>query len=264
MAKTGIVLGGGGAKGAFSLGVLKQIIGDNVKPDVIYGSSVGALNAVCLSYLGIEGLEKFWREIRDRKDVMNFNFSSLFLRNSGVFNLDPLKAKIEAIIKNGKPTYHVYATVVSLNTGKIRYVHHTDENFVDFVVASCSIPGVFEPVNGYADGGIRENVPLKRAIKEDKVDNLHVILNNPIELSRDSNDRNWVQNSIRAFDVMYHDIIVNDLKLAEQRNTEDGRRKIKLFRYAPDTQPIDLFDFNKDKISKGIEKGMQVTRVVVG
>ncbi|HEU5102886.1 MAG TPA: patatin-like phospholipase family protein [Roseiflexaceae bacterium] len=75
-----IVMSGGGAKGAFEVGVLKYLIEvKGVRADIVCGASVGALNALKLaegpkgSTVPFQGLEQIWRGIRGDQDIFRFN-----------------------------------------------------------------------------------------------------------------------------------------------------------------------------------------------
>src|SRR6516165_1561423 len=66
---TALVLGGGGALGDFELGVLQYLYGYNIRPPIICGTSVGAINAAKLAEgeglpeegdRGFKGLQKIW------------------------------------------------------------------------------------------------------------------------------------------------------------------------------------------------------------
>lgn len=63
---TAIVLSGGGALGALQAGALRALIEAGIKPDLLVGTSIGAVNAACMAVYGfnLEGitrLEKTWK-----------------------------------------------------------------------------------------------------------------------------------------------------------------------------------------------------------
>lgn len=74
MAKIGLVLSGGGAKGAYQVGVVKALLEKNVAMDCIAGTSIGALNGSILASApdltaGFERLEKVWQRISEIKPL---------------------------------------------------------------------------------------------------------------------------------------------------------------------------------------------------
>lgn len=60
----GLCLSGGGAKGAYEIGVMKAIEEKNLSPNIksISGTSVGALNGTLFASVGAEEAEKLWKE----------------------------------------------------------------------------------------------------------------------------------------------------------------------------------------------------------
>ncbi len=61
--KLGLCLTGGGAKGAFQGGIIKGLYENNIIPDVLTGTSIGAINTYFMINGCYEELEKFWNEI---------------------------------------------------------------------------------------------------------------------------------------------------------------------------------------------------------
>lgn len=70
-----IVLSGGGARGDFEVGALRFLYDQNVRPDIICGTSVGAINGVKLAEgegapdQGLQGLEAIWLELQRNEDM---------------------------------------------------------------------------------------------------------------------------------------------------------------------------------------------------
>lgn len=71
----GIVLAGGGAKGSFEVGALRYLYDHGVRPNIICGTSVGAINAIKLaegegaSTQGLSGLESIWLGLNRNEDM---------------------------------------------------------------------------------------------------------------------------------------------------------------------------------------------------
>lgn len=71
---TGLVLSGGGAKGAYQVGVLEALLELNADIDMVAGASMGALNGAILACApslpeGVQRLKKLWRVLADRSPV---------------------------------------------------------------------------------------------------------------------------------------------------------------------------------------------------
>lgn len=80
-----VVLSGGGALGAYEVGVLRAIRGAGLEPAIVAGASVGALNAVCWVAAGLrtERLEDMWRRIEPA--TIGMRWSTLAGRAFGAF-----------------------------------------------------------------------------------------------------------------------------------------------------------------------------------
>src|ERR1700694_1492417 len=74
--RTAFVLSGGGSLGAVQVGMLQALCESGIKPDLLVGCSVGAVNAAwiagCPDHEGAQRLSEIWRRIR-RQDVFPIN-----------------------------------------------------------------------------------------------------------------------------------------------------------------------------------------------
>ena len=73
MSVNGLVLGGGGARGAYQIGVLMALNELGYKYNVVTGTSVGALNALLLGMNKFELLKEIWVNI-DFEQVIDHKF----------------------------------------------------------------------------------------------------------------------------------------------------------------------------------------------
>lgn len=256
--KLAIVLSGGGAKGSMQFGMLKYLCEQGIKPHAIYGTSVGSLNSAGYAFHGIEGLQKVWDSIKSRNSVFKFNFKSLLLLSSGLFNARPLRKLLEENNK-GTPQCNAYACKVNIETGDIKYTHCLDPDYTDSCVASASIPALIEDVDGWVDGGVREQTPLKQAIL-DGATKIIVILCNPLEKNPEvAKKSNWVKNLLRTTDLLAHEVFLNDIQscLYYNKTRIDGKREVQIDVYAPEKLVIDSLDFNQEKIQPAIAYGYE-------
>ncbi len=170
---TAFVLAGGGSLGAVQVGMLHALVAAGVRPDLVVGSSVGAINAAYFAGApdreGISHLEDIWAGLR-RTDIFPVTLSSLIgmLRRSGSL-VDPggLRRLLETHLAFGRIEeaslpLHVMATdlqgtSVRLSNGPV----------VEAVLASAAVPGIFPPVtiddHPLMDGAIAANTPLRMA-----------------------------------------------------------------------------------------------------
>jgi NTE family protein len=160
MFKIGLVLSGGAARGVAHLGIMKALEEAGIIPDVISGSSAGAIAGAFRAdgHSIPEILELF-----NNKRLYNFVRPSLptrgFLSLGGMENV--LKECIRArTFEELKIPLYVCAT--NFNTGKPEYFHEGE--LISRLVASASVPVMFTPAvigdQMYIDGGITDNLPL--------------------------------------------------------------------------------------------------------
>jgi NTE family protein len=165
----GYALGGGGARGFAHLGVLKALDESGLKPDIIIGTSAGALAGVFYAD-GFHPEEVY--ELFQKKEFLQFAELSLpnagFLKNSGLCNL--LKSNLRA-----KKFEQLKIPFTSVATDWVRgrtVIFSEGDNLVESVVASCSVPIIFQPqyIDGvaYVDGGVFKNFPVSLIRKECK------------------------------------------------------------------------------------------------
>lgn len=184
--KTAFVLSGGGAKGCFQVGVMKQLIKDQgILPDRIYGTSTGSLQASAYCHIGLDRLEQLWLGINSQSDIMSRNwlqYLSLGLFTMGEYNLNPLKKILETIAAEpGSPEIHcdTVITKVNLLDGQLKYCNYEDPDYLESVLASCSVPVINSPVNNCVDGGVRCQIPIEAAVNAG-YDRIICIITNPV------------------------------------------------------------------------------------
>lgn len=84
MGKTGLVLSGGGAKGAYQVGVMKALRELNIPIDMLAGASIGALNGGILAsapnlYVGTERLEQVWTRLGEINPIQMREWTELLI-----------------------------------------------------------------------------------------------------------------------------------------------------------------------------------------
>jgi NTE family protein len=173
--KIGLALSGGAARGMAHLGVARALYERGIYPDIISGTSSGAIVGVFLA----DGFDpgNLCEMFAERK---LFEFVNLSLRKQGFLKAAGLRELIKNNIK-AKTIEELripfYASVTNMNTGLVEYWNKG--NIEDIVLASSSIPIVFTPVEMnnalYCDGGILDNLPVKPIINQcDKLIGVHV------------------------------------------------------------------------------------------
>ena len=171
-----LVLSGGGLKGLAHLGVLEALHERNLAPDLVIGSSMGALIAAAWA-TGMPLREMRARALKvRRKDVFAVAHSDMALRRMlapAVYRKEPLDNLIHSLV--GERTFRglkhrLLVNTVDLNSG-VQVLWGLpgldDVPVADAVFASCALPGILPPrrIRGryYVDGAVVENLPLRFA-----------------------------------------------------------------------------------------------------
>ncbi len=169
------VLPGGGALGAYQVGVIRALTLAGVAPDLLIGVSAGAVNASLFAWNqgpdGVRRIESVWRAIQ-RRDLIRFNPLRLALavagRRSSFLDNEPgrrfLRQQLGTRLLEHSPVPLVLVAT-DLATGRPVALQRGDATTA--VLASAAFPGVYPPVeiDGRAliDGGVVADVPLDLA-----------------------------------------------------------------------------------------------------
>lgn len=161
MAKIGLALSGGGARGIAHLGVIAALDEIGVQIDAVSGTSAGAImGAFCATNVPpkevleiIKSIKwlKFVRPAISKTGLLNVQkLESLFVRNLPVRSFQETSKKLT-----------VNATDIS--KGETRYFDHGE--LIPAILASCCMPVIFDPmvIDGvaYMDGGVLNNLPIE-------------------------------------------------------------------------------------------------------
>jgi NTE family protein len=158
--KIGIALSGGGARGIAHIGVLKALDEMGIKFSMISGTSAGSIVASLYAY-GYRP-DDIYELV---KDLTIFKSLRLSWTGNGILTLEALKELLKLKIPENNFSALKIPLVVAateMHQGRIHYFK--DGELIPAVMASCSIPAIFTPVdlNGklYADGGMIDNLPV--------------------------------------------------------------------------------------------------------
>ena len=163
--KIGLALGGGAARGFAHIGVIKALEAQGIVPDIIVGTSAGALVG-SLYASGLNGFEL--QKVALEMDVSQV--SDWSLPDRGVIKGEALQSFVNRIVGNRlleKLPRRFAAVATNLKTGEATIF--TSGNSGAAVRASSAVPGVFQPVqingNDYVDGGLVSPLPISIARK---------------------------------------------------------------------------------------------------
>lgn len=173
---TAFVLSGGASEGAVQVGMLRALSDAGVEPDLVVGSSVGAINGAVVAGTpgprGVDQLEGIWRGIR-RRDVFPVTPLTGLLgflgRRDHLVRNHALKRLIRSNTGFSRLQDYPTSLVVlgtEIRTG--REIAMDSGPTVRSLLASAAIPGVFPPVrigeHMLVDGGVGNNTPVSHAV----------------------------------------------------------------------------------------------------
>lgn len=201
-------LAGGGSNGAWQAGNIYQRWENRERPDVVAGTSVGALNGIMVATGQIEAMKNLWHDISDkkvRKKRTNVGIGFDFLLHKmgldkpvlAKWSNNPLKKMVKQVITGTVTLIPYYASVVRVGDGEPdQYISieipagtlinaDNADHYVNIIVASTAIPIVFDPVwiydDMYFDGGVHHSSPIYTAIREKDITNMLAICCQPLE-----------------------------------------------------------------------------------
>jgi NTE family protein len=288
-----LVLGGGGAKGAYEAGALYHFVGERkIHYDIITGTSVGALNGTLLAQFpkGREGeaaeeLKKLWFSLDTPMIYRKWYWGLLWFLpifwKPSAFTSAPLrklvyeKLRVRDVKDSGKKL-RVGAT--SLTTGERRIWTEESADLAEGVLASSAFPGGFEPVVSggevYLDDGLREITPIGEAVSAGAT-RVDVISLDTERLRTGFVEGSVIKGAPRVLEAMLHEIDVWDYKGAELYNDiielacllpadkipkrildkVAGKQKIQMTSLRPQLELGNPLDFSPAAIRVNFERG---------
>jgi NTE family protein len=189
------VLSRGGNLGALQVGMLQALVECGVRPKMIVGTSVGAINGAFLaSHPGMPGMAEistFWSSLR-RRDVLGVRAAALIgglLAHRGyLFDSTPMRRVLESFVSFTRlEDAPVRLAVVATDLATLEPAVLETGDVMTALLASCAIPRVLPPVEigsrVLADGAASADVPLTEAIFLG-ARNLYVLPTAPLQVQR--------------------------------------------------------------------------------
>lgn len=176
------VFTGGGSSGPLQAGAVRALLGSGIVPDMVVGTSAGALNAVFLAAHGptlevYDRLAQAWTGATKAKAMPGGYFAALrrlLFRKDSLFDSSGLRAMLETELPPSVRTFGdlkipCYITASDLRSRRLFLFGEDPAGpVIDAALASSAIPGVYPPVDYHGlqlvDGGVVDNVPASVAM----------------------------------------------------------------------------------------------------
>ncbi|MCL2327862.1 MAG: patatin-like phospholipase family protein [Bacteroidetes bacterium] len=242
----GFSLSGGGARGVVQLGIMQALYEAGIRPTIIAGTSMGAINGLFLAagYTPKETYEILLKNF-DRKAIPYWRGV-----RKGFQNLIQIFQKYIDVTCFEDLDIPLYVSATNLNTGKNELASQGNLLF-DYVIASASIPIIFPPriinKHHYVDGGASNNFPTRVLVgKCDKIIGIHV--NHIAEM----NDfRNMFAIVERIYRIAIHSAIADRFDLCDFCIDPEEIMKYSMFDFDKMTEIYKLgYRLGKDFLSK--------------
>jgi NTE family protein len=175
--RTAFVLSGGCSLGAIQVGMLRALYRSGVVPDLLVGTSAGALNAGFIAsrpptVATTEQLADVWCRLR-REQIFPFSPRALLVGLAGRRDHLVPGAPLRRLVQQHVEFADIGDAAIPLHVVAFDVNEHVEVLLsagpaVDAISAAASIPGVFPPVHvdgrSLVDGGVANNTPLSHAI----------------------------------------------------------------------------------------------------
>ena len=192
--KIGLVLAGGGARGAYQIGVWKGLkeIGIDKYISVVSGTSIGALNAVLFCQGNLDIAEEIWCNISNdkilpadqleliKKGILltigskNLNLIKKYIPKAiedgdisrdGLLDIINSSIELNSINRNKKTCYATCTEIPKIEAKYFKLNNYNEEGIKKILLATSALPLVYgsEDIEGrrYLDGGIVDNLPIQ-------------------------------------------------------------------------------------------------------
>jgi NTE family protein len=162
----GLALGGGAARGFAHIGVLRTLLKHGIVPDVIVGTSIGAVVGGLHAAGRLDTLEEWGRSLQGMRNILGY--LDIRLNGSGLIGGEKLATRLEEAV--GQTLIEDLPIKFASVATEVRTGHEiwlTRGRVVDAMRASYALPGIFSPVligdRWLVDGALVNPVPVSAA-----------------------------------------------------------------------------------------------------
>ena len=281
--KKALVLSGGGAKGAWSGGVIEYLVKEQKKEwDLVIGTSTGSLLSPLASIGEVDRLKTAYTTVTNKSifNIAPFNKKGkvrllnalwrVMNKKSSLGEANNLKKKIKEIItekdynrirKEGKEAIAVVSNMTKFQSEYKSTKTETYDSFCEWMLCSSSVPLLFEVQNNdgcqYLDGGVLNTVPIQEAINLGATEIDVIILS--AEVKQDYDDmENMFDVVMRTIDFMNKEINKDDILLGQLAGKET-EVKLNIYR-TPVALTKNSIIFNKEQMLQWWAMGYEFAR----
>ncbi len=167
--------------GAHEVGMLQALLERDIRPDLVVGTSVGAVNGAAIaadpSPATVERLREVWVELDDDRLFGGSLFAGatkIFKRRTHLHPNDALRSLLGDLLPARFEDLMVpFECVAACIERAAEHWFHTGP-LIDAILASAALPGVLPPVEiggeHFLDGGIVNSIPIARAVEHGATD----------------------------------------------------------------------------------------------
>ena len=252
MAKTALVVSGGGSKGAFAVGAIQYMIERHLEFDIVSGTSTGAVIATLLIAGELALLNEIYSNITTKEVLKRNSLWAIASRKvQSWYSTRPLEDLIERRLTQEMANKvlgsrkRMFLTTVCLQTGAIVYFQTGRESgqsheptskvvriedrahLVRAILASTNQPVLMPSVEveagavaEYVDGGVREYAPIQIVVDNGATDIYAVVLS-PKPTARTPKEgkfRKIEKILLRTIDLLSEEVGENDLRIRQRDN----------------------------------------------
>jgi NTE family protein len=170
------VLGGGGHMGAYEVGMLHALLEGGVQPDVVVGTSVGAINGAAIaaepSLDTVERLRSIWLGLDEDRifgGSLLSGAATLVRSRTHLHSNRSLRELIEGLLPADFADLSVSFQCCAASIERAAEHWFETGPLADAILASAAVPGVLPPVEidgeHFIDGGVVNSIPISRAVE---------------------------------------------------------------------------------------------------
>jgi len=162
--------------GAYEVGMLRGLLECDIKPDLVVGNSVGALNGAAIaadpSLSTVDRLEEVWMSL-DKSGIFAGSVLSgaanLVRTRTSLHSNRPLRSLIERLLPARFEDLKVPFQCVAASIERAAEHWFFEGPLADAILASSAVPGILPAVaihgEHFIDGGVVNSIPIARAVE---------------------------------------------------------------------------------------------------